>query len=358
MNVGSHVGRFEILGELGAGGMGRLYRARDPRLGRVIAIKLLSERLDQSPEHHLRFAQEARAASALNHPNIVTIYEVGEHEGYPFIAMELVEGRSLRTHIEERFPSMRGLLSIAAQIAHGLAAAHEKGFVHRDLKPENVMVTPEGRAKVLDFGLAKRVAPFGPDEETSDGSRGQTTVDPAPATEPGRLLGTVSYMSPEQARGLAIDYRSDQFAFGAILFEMLSGRRPFPGATPLDTLTAILHSEPADLAELEAKIPPQLAWVVRRCLAKDPGARYAATRDLAQELDTIRERMTDAGSLVGTHLVPAVSPRRSRRIAIAVVAILLALLAGALAWNYRSSAEAVGRAGPEFAPPRRRPALP
>ncbi len=300
--------------------MGRLFRARDPRLGREVAIKLLAERLDRSREHQLRFAQEARAASALNHPNIVTIYEVGEHDGHPYIAMELVAGRSLHSLIRAGFPSMRNLLAIAAQIAHGLAAAHEKGIVHRDLKPDNVMVTPEGLAKILDFGLAKRTPAGGPDD--------QTTIDGAPATEPGRLLGTVAYMSPEQARGLPLDFRSDQFAFGAILFEMLAGERPFGGATPLDTLSAILHTEPAGLERLEERIPAPLAWVVRRCLSKDPANRYAATRDLAQELDAIRDRMTDAGSLIGTRQLPRAGQRPAvRRLAAAAAGMALLLLA-------------------------------
>ena len=334
MIVGSHIGRFEILGELGAGGMGRLYRARDPGLGRVVAIKVLAERLDQSPEHYSRFAQEARAASALNHPNIVTIHEVGEHEGYPFIAMELVLGRSLAARIEERFPSLRRLVAVAAQIAHGLAAAHEKGIVHRDLKPDNVMITPEGLAKILDFGLAKRTSAT---ETTLSGS--QTSAEAVHVTEQGRLLGTVAYMSPEQARGLPLDFRSDQFAFGSILFEMLTGRRPFAGATTLDTLTAILHAEPAGIAALDAEFPAPLVWIVRRCLAKDPAARYAATRDLAQELETIRERMTDAGSLVGSLAFPTQRPPRFRLATLgAGIACLLALV-GAGLWVLRSSRE-------------------
>ncbi|MEO8197400.1 MAG: protein kinase [Thermoanaerobaculia bacterium] len=332
MIVGSHIGRFEVLGELGAGGMGRLYRARDPGLGRVVAIKVLAERLDQSPEHYSRFAQEARAASALNHPNIVTIHEVGEHEGYPFIAMELVLGRSLAARIEERFPSLRRLVAVAAQIAHGLAAAHEKGIVHRDLKPDNVMITPEGLVKILDFGLAKRTSGS---ETTLSGS--QTSAEAVHVTEQGRLLGTVAYMSPEQARGLPLDFRSDQFAFGSILFEMLTGRRPFAGATTLDTLTTILHTEPAGIADLDAEFPAPLVWIVRRCLAKDPAARYAATRDLAHELETIRERMTDAGSLVGALAFPAQRLPRLRPATLgAGVACLLALV-GAGLWYLRSS---------------------
>ncbi len=336
MNVGSTIGRFEILGELGAGGMGRLYRARDPKLGREVAIKVLSERLDKSREHLYRFAQEARAASALNHPNLVTIYEIDEHDGYPFIAMELVDGRSLRAVMEEGFPSLRALLGLAAQIAHGLAAAHAKGIVHRDLKPENVMVTHDGLAKILDFGLAKFVSPGGP--------AAQETADPVLATQPGRLLGTVGYMSPEQARGLQLDFRSDQFAFGALLFEMLAGRRPFPGGTPLDALTAILHSDPDGLAELEARIPEPLARVVRRCLAKDPAARYASTRDLAQELDSIRERMSDAGSLTGTRALDVPPPRRTLSAALAVAGVLAVLLAGGWALLSRGGGESVAGA--------------
>ena len=338
MIVGSHIGRFEILRELGEGGMGRLYRARDPRLGREVAIKLLSERLDQSHEHYLRFAQEARAASALNHPNIVTIYEVGEHESHPFIAMELVAGRSLRERIEERFPTLRGLLTIAAQIAHGLAAAHEKGIVHRDLKPENVMVTSEGLAKILDFGIAKRISPSA--LTSPGGFAEQTTGEPGVATEPGRLLGTLAYMSPEQARGLPVDFRSDQFAFGGILFEMLTAHRPFPGATPLDTLSAILNNEPVGIADLETRIPAPLAWVVRRCLAKDPAGRYAATHDLARELDTIRERMTDTGSKVGARALPTLASRRLRPMAWTAGLLLLVTLAGVGVWRLLAGRQA------------------
>lgn len=338
MIVGSHIGRFEVLGELGAGGMGRLFRARDPSLGRVIAIKLLAERLDESPEHYQRFAQEARAASALNHPNIVTIHEIGDHDGYPYIAMELVVGRSLGAQIEERFPSLRRLVSVAAQIAHGLAAAHEKGIIHRDLKPENVMISAEGLAKILDFGLAKRTSATAVTE-----SAGHPTAGVAPgaalATEPGRLLGTVAYMSPEQARGLALDFRSDQFSFGVILFEMLAGRRPFVGATTLDTLMAILHAEPSGFGELEGQLPEPLVSVVRRCLAKDAAGRYAATRDLAQELEAIRERMTDTGSLAGKVALPVQPrPRQSRAqlaTGLAALAVLVLGVIAGLGWQRR-----------------------
>ena len=317
--------------------MGRLYRARDPDLGREVAIKLLAEHLDQSREHFARFAQEARAASALNHPNIVTIHEIGEHEGYPFIAMELVLGRSLRDRIEEGFSSTRGLLAVAAQIAHGLAAAHERGIIHRDLKPENVMVTPEGHAKILDFGLAKRTA--------GGRSAELTTLDPLLDTGPGRLLGTVAYMSPEQARGLALDFRSDQFAFGAILFEMLTGKRPFRGVTPLDTLSAILNLEPDGIEALEERFPDPLAWVVRRCLAKNPAGRYASTQDLAHELEAIRDRMTDTGSIPGPRAAPARAARRGPRVGIVAGLLALAVVTGVVTWRFRSA----GRSADPFA---------
>jgi serine/threonine-protein kinase len=333
VKAGDRVGRFEILGPLGEGGMGRLYRAVDPKLGREVALKFLSEKLGESAEHLARFTQEARAASALNHPNIVTIYEIGEHEGQPFIAMEVVTGKSLRHHMHEGFPSRRRQIRIAAQIAHGLAAAHAKQIVHRDLKPDNVMITAEGLAKILDFGLAKR-SPVGSSDDAT-----RTGDDYGVATEPGRLLGTVTYMSPEQARGLPLDFRSDQFSFGVILFELLTGRRPFVGKTPLDTLTAILHAEPEGMEELEATAPAPLAWVVRRCLAKDPAGRYASTLDLAHELDVIHERMTDAGSIPGTHVAPL--PRRARLGALgaaATVAVVLAV-AGALWWAAREGTE-------------------
>ena len=267
MKAGDRIGRFEVLGELGAGGMGRLCRARDPRLGREVAIKLVAERFSDSREHQVRFEQEARAASALNHPNIITIYDVGEHEGFPYIAMELVEGQSLRAYLEERPRSIRRLVEIAAQLAEGLAAAHEHGIVHRDLKPENVMVTKLGFVKILDFGLAKLLPGPIPYDHT--------TVGYPIATQAGVVVGTAAYMSPEQARGLPLDQRSDQFAFGTMLYEMLTGQRPFRGGTMLDTLSAILNEQPEDPARLNPLVPEEIAEIVTRCLAKKPGDRFA-----------------------------------------------------------------------------------
>ena len=323
MTAGERVGRFEVLGELGAGGMGSLWRARDPKLGRDVAIKLVAERFSDSREHRVRFEQEARAASALNHPNIITIYDVGEHDGVPYIAMELIEGQNLRDFVAERPRSLRRLLEIACQIADGLAAAHEQGIVHRDLKPENVMVTRLGFVKILDFGLAKLMpAAVGGD---------QTTAAYQLATQAGMVVGTIGYMSPEQARGLAVDHRSDQFSFGTMLFEMVTGKRPFAGDTNLDTLSAILNQEPPDLTALDPGTPRPLGDVVRRCLAKAPDERFASTRELAQALAAIRDTMTDAGA--ATVSTARVRPRGGRTRALALAALgAVAVGVAAIAW--------------------------
>ena len=335
MKPGDHVARFEILGEAGAGGMGRVFRARDTRLGREVAIKLLAERFSENEEYLKRFEHEARAASALNHPNIVTVYDTGEHDGYPWIAMELVDGKSLREFVATGSPSMRRLVHVAAQVADGLAAAHEKGITHRDLKPENIMVTPQGLVKILDFGLAKQA--------TSLAGVEQTTVDAALATEPGRIVGTLNYMSPEQARGWPVDCRSDQFSFGTILYEMLTGHRPFRGGSQADVLSAILSQEPEEISRLNPRVPAALAWLVARCLAKDAGDRYVSTRDIAHELASIRDHMTEAGSLV-TGWASAIQPRVRRRAVFAATAIGIAVLAGGV-WLARKATPASIRSG-------------
>jgi tetratricopeptide (TPR) repeat protein len=322
MKPGDHVARFEILGETGAGGMGRVFRARDPRLGREVAIKLLAERFSGNEEYVQRFECEARAASALNHPNIVTVYDTGEHDGFPWIAMELVDGRSLREIVVQGFPSMRRLVHIATQVADGLAAAHEKAITHRDLKPENIMVTPQGLVKILDFGLAKQA--------TTRPRPDQTTADAPFVTGPGRIVGTLSYMSPEQARGWPVDYRSDQFSLGTILYEMLAGRRPFLGASHADVLSAILSQKPEGLARVNPRVSAELARLVERCLAKDPEDRYASTRDIAHELSSIRDHMTEAGSLV-TGWSRAMAPPTRRRAILAAAAVGVAV-SGAGLW--------------------------
>jgi eukaryotic-like serine/threonine-protein kinase len=275
---GQTAGRFEILSHLGAGGMGEVYRARDPRLGRDVALKILPSHLLNDRERLVRFAQEARTASLLNHPNIVTIYEIGQVEGLPFIAMELIEGATLRAVIASGTLPVRRVLQIAAQLADGLAKAHAAGLVHRDLKPENVMVTKDGFVKVLDFGIAKLSAP--------DGVEAQG----AALTQTGLVLGTPGYMSPEQAKGLPLDARSDQFSFGLLLYELLTGRRAFQRDSPVQTMSAVIQEEPEPIETLAPKTPLPLRWIVERCLEKDPESRFASTQDLARDLHNLRER--------------------------------------------------------------------
>ncbi len=324
MKAGERIGRFEVLGELGAGGMGKLFRARDPKLGREVAIKVVAERHADSREHRARFEQEARAASALNHPGIVTIYDVGEHEGDPYIAMELVEGQSLRAWLAAEPRSPRRVLEVAVQLADALATAHEHGIVHRDLKPENVMVTGRGLVKVLDFGLAKLVPRAIAIEES--------TVEVHVATQVGAIVGTAAYMSPEQARGLPLDHRSDQFALGTMLYEMLAGQRPFRGGTTLDTLSAIIKDQPEDPARLNPQIPAPLADVVRRCLAKEPEGRWAATRDLAIELAAIRDALAASGSAPAAGITPGPAPHGAPRRRLALAGLAAAAVLAAAVW--------------------------
>ena len=281
-------GRYEIQKKLGAGGMGEVYRARDLTLGRAVAIKVLRGAAFTDPERLARFEQEARSASALNHPNIVTIYEVGTVGDVRYIAMELVEGRTLREILREGLLLTRRVLQLAAQAAEGLAEAHAAGIVHRDLKPENIMVA-QGRVKILDFGLAKVVA-------TADVQDAPTGSFESPATEPGRVLGSVGYMSPEQAMGRPLDFRSDQFSCGAILYEMVTGHAAFRRPTPAQTLSAIIEDDPRPIADLNPAVPPPLRWIVERCLAKDPGERYASTRDMARDLANVLGHLDEVSS--------------------------------------------------------------
>ncbi len=284
--AGTRLGSYEILASLGAGGMGEVYRARDGRLSRDVAVKVLPAELAAEAERLARFEQEARSASALNHPNIVTIYEVGSSDGVSYIAMELVDGRTLRELVASGPLPARRLLPIAAQVADGLAKAHESGIVHRDLKPENVMVNRDGFVKILDFGLAKLAAPF-----SEAGSQLQTLA--APGTRPGMVMGTVGYMSPEQASGEVVDFRSDQFSLGSILYEMATGKRAFQKKTAVETLSAIIREDPEPMAAASPQAPAPLRWIVERCLAKEPENRYAATRDLARDLKQTLDRLSE-----------------------------------------------------------------
>ena len=272
--------------------MGEVYRAKDSRLGRYVAIKVLPHDLAADRERLARFEQEARSASALNHPNIVTIHDVGRERSISYISMELVEGETLRELLAAGPLAIKRLLNLAAQVADGLATAHAVGMVHRDLKPENLMIARSGFVKILDFGLAKPE-----DSQTQD----QTAMPTLGSfrTEAGVVLGTLGYMSPEQASGRKVDFRSDQFAFGSILYEMATGRRAFQRESPAETLVAIVRDEPEPIASLNPEVPAPLAWIIERCLAKKPEERYGSTRDLSRDLATLRDRFTDATAHVG-----------------------------------------------------------
>jgi Tol biopolymer transport system component/predicted Ser/Thr protein kinase len=297
-SAGTRLGPYEILAPLGAGGMGEVYRARDPRLGREVAVKVLPAAVSSDPDRLKRFEKEARSASALNHPNIVTIHDIGESGGTSYIAMEMVDGQTLREVLAEGALPPKRLLAIAAQVADGLAKAHGAGIVHRDLKPENIMVTKDGFVKILDFGLAKLTQP-----EDSSGATASPTV--SGGTEPGIVMGTIGYMSPEQALGKALDFRSDQFSFGSILYEMATAKRAFQRGSAPETMSAIIREEPEPIGNLAPLTPTPLRWVVERCLAKSPDDRYASTRDLARDLATIRDRMGETSAGVAAVAPPA-----------------------------------------------------
>jgi len=283
LSAGTRLGPYEILAPLGAGGMGEVYKARDVKLGRQVAIKVLPDAMSRDGDRLARFEREARSLAALNHPNIVTIYAVEESGQTRFLAMELVEGRSLDLILAERALDLPSFLDLAVPLADALSAAHERGIVHRDLKPGNVMVTAEGRVKVLDFGLARLdSAPSDPELSNSPTQAGSDL------TSEGQVFGTVAYMSPEQARGDRVDARSDVFSLGIVLYQMLTGARPFAGASAVDTISAILRDTPVALADRRADLPPHLGRVVRRCLEKDPRNRYQTSRDVYNELRELR----------------------------------------------------------------------
>ena len=306
LSPGTRLGAYEIVSLLGKGGMGEVYRARDPRLGRDVAIKVVLAAFAVDGERVHRFEQEARAAAALNHPNILAIYDIGQHDpstrsGPPvlYIVSELLEGDTLRARLGTGMLPVRKGLDYSVQIAHGLGAAHEKGIVHRDLKPENVFVTSDGRVKILDFGLAKLIEV----ESPAAGMSALATVPPE--TQAGMVLGTIGYMSPEQARGLPADHRADIFAFGAVLYEMLSGRRAFERNTSTDTMIAIVRDEPADLSVADREISPALQRLVIRCLEKSPAARFQSASDMAFALEALSSSDTSRSSAVGVQLSEA-----------------------------------------------------
>ncbi|MBV8201832.1 MAG: protein kinase [Acidobacteria bacterium] len=278
LQPGTRMGPYEIVAPLGAGGMGEVYRARDPRLGREVALKVLPGAFAGDPDRQRRFEQEAQATGRLNHPNLLSVFDVGEHAGQPYLVAELLEGQSLRQLLDRGALPLRTALDYAGQIAGGLAAAHGRGVVHRDLKPANLFVTSDGRVKILDFGLAK-LSP----QEARDDLAAATTA--GVATETGVLIGSIGYMSPEQLRGLPADARADIFAFGVILFEMLAGRHPFARASAVETMSAVLHQEAPGLASLVPDLPPALDRIVHHCLEKNPADRFHSVHDLALQLD-------------------------------------------------------------------------
>jgi len=321
--VARRIGPYELLSLLGSGGMGEVYRAIDTRLKRFVAIKLLSANSSLDEERLQYFEREARLASALNHPNIVTIHDVGRSEFGPYIAMELVEGKTLRDTLAEGLLPLKRVLQIAAQVADGLAKAHGARIFHRDLKPENLMIGKDGLVKIVDFGLAK-VVPTLEDAKAAD----------SPASKRGVILGTVGYMSPEQARGDSVDFRSDQFSLGTILYEMLTGKRAFQRATAVETLSAIIRDEPEPVASVNPKVPVNIRWIIERCLAKDVEERYASTRDLAHDLQNLRDHFADLASWDASSTLAAQISRTTKRFRVAMAAglatLVLAIVIGAV----------------------------
>ena len=310
-------GPYEVVALLGTGGMGEVYRARDPRLNRDVAVKVLA-RAGVEAARQQRLLDEAQAASALNHPNIITVYDVGTHDGTPFIVSELIEGRSLREIMARAPLSVRELLDLGVQMADGLAAAHQAGIVHRDFKPENVMVTRDGRVKILDFGLAlvgMRDGVSAPDVDVT-------------LTASVMIVGTVPYMSPEQARGATVDYRTDQFSMGLTLYELVTGRRAFSAETSAQILAAILDDEPEPIGTLNARVPAPVRWVIERCLVKDARQRYDATADLARELRTLRDRVAEYTP--STERAVPQAPRRQGRAMLAIGALATVAAIGVL----------------------------
>jgi predicted Ser/Thr protein kinase len=330
---GTSFGPYEIRGQLGEGGMGEVYRARDVRLGREVALKVLPADKTENAERRRRFVQEAQAASALNHPNIVVIYDIGSQDGIDFIAMEYVKGKTLDQSIPRKGFRLGEALKYAIRIADALGRAHAAGIVHRDLKPGNVMVSDDGEVKMLDFGLAKLTDA----SLTSELDRTETSVTGPPRTQQGAILGTVSYMSPEQAEGKAVDARSDIFSFGALLYEMLTGRRAFESGSTISTLTAILRDEPARISTVAEAVPPEMERIISRCLKKDRDRRWQNMTDIRVALQELKEE-SDSGTLLAQPQPAAAARRRIPAWAAAAgAAATLAATAGVIFWLAASS---------------------
>src|SRR3981081_2343586 len=318
---GTKLGPYEIASLLGAGGLGEVYRARDSRLKREVAIKVLPPALSADADRLRRFEQEALATAALNHPNILAVFDIGTYQSSRYVVSEMLEGETLRDRLRGGSIAVRKALDYALQIAHGLAAAHEKGIIHRDLKPENLFITKDGRIKILDFGLAKL-----------------TQIDPGPhtslptmthATEAGVAMGTAGYMSPEQVRGTAVDARSDIFSFGAVIYEMLSGKRAFHRDTAADTMSAILKEDAPDLNESNRNVSPALERIVQHCLEKNPESRFHSASDIAFDLEHLSGISTTTGRTL-SGAVPAAPSHR--RLAMVAGGLVLGLVLLGLGW--------------------------
>src|SRR5687768_5683329 len=288
---------YELLDKIGEGGMGEVYRARDTRLSRHVAVKLLPAEVTEDPERVLRFRQEARAASALNHPHIVAVFDTGQVDSTHFIVMELIDGRRPTVWVAQEKPDLGRVLEFITQVADALAAAHEAGLIHRDVKPANLLISPQGYAKVLDFGLAKLTE----DSPSADATQTQSM------TKPGVVIGTLAYMSPEQAQGRPLDARTDIFSLGAVLYELVTGRRPHDGSTPIDLMHSIVHSNPRSAREAAPSTPPELEWILDKALAKDLRERYQTMSEFAADLRKLRRRLASGG------VRPEILPARRRR---------------------------------------------
>jgi eukaryotic-like serine/threonine-protein kinase len=336
---GTKLGPYEIVSLLGAGGMGEVYRARDSRLRRDVAIKVLPQALSLDADRMRRFEQEALATAALNHPNILAVFDIGTSDGSPYVVSELLEGETLRERLRSGAIAVRKTLDYGLQIAHGLAAAHEKGIIHRDLKPENLFLTKDGRVKILDFGLAKLT-------QTDPGSNPSMATVTHGVTEAGVVMGTAGYMSPEQVRGMALDPRSDIFSFGAILYEMLSGKRAFHGNTPADTMSSILKEEPPELNETNRNVSPALERIVQHCLEKNPESRFHSASDIAFDLEHLSGLSGSSARIAAAGVDGGLAGSRRKLLIGAVAGLALAGLVYGLGWWHGKSGAQVSQ--PEY----------
>ncbi|HMO66513.1 MAG TPA: protein kinase, partial [Verrucomicrobiota bacterium] len=341
--IGASLHQYRITARLGAGGMGEVFRARDTRLGRDVAVKVLPPDFARDADRLRRFEQEAKTLAALNHPNVLTVFDAGTHAGAPYLVSELLEGRTLREELAAGAMPVRKAADYALQIAQGLAAAHGRGIVHRDIKPENLFVTPDGRVKILDFGLARRAEP--PPGPVPPGGGAADPAAPTVAeerTRPGQVMGTPGYMAPEQVRGEAADHRADLFAFGCVLYEMLVGQRAFRRDTAVESMNAILKEEPADPLALRPELPPPLVRIVQRCLEKAPDNRFQSAKDLAFALEAF------GGTTTTSSIIGRTPSGNAPRLVIAAVATTLVIGALLLLWQFWSAKPLPGVTAPTW----------